>query len=301
MNELEHLAYHEAGHAVMSYLLREGHTNKQTIPLDEFEKVAIQGEMQDWGKTTVSLDSWISAAQALLAGHISEKIKYGGLDDVLYGDSAQDLSAAKHLIASFIEEMTRDSEAVRKQTPKSLELHATLAETGLRCHWLAVEALAQALLKRKILTGKKAVKIIKVAIARQTHRVLIVDRNTGAGELVALVLKERKKSRTHIVPDGNIDLAAIAADPPDVVFIYWYAVEPDALAFCQQIKATPQTRSIPVIVWSGRVPDQELYLRLQRAGAAGHLALPCAPQEILAAHDAVLRGQTYYPPIHALN
>jgi len=69
------------------------------------------------------------------------------------------------LIASFFYEMTgENSETVRELMPRMLKDRSELAETELCRHWPAVEALAESLLKHRVLTGRKAVKIIEAAI-----------------------------------------------------------------------------------------------------------------------------------------
>jgi len=83
-------------------------------------------------------------------------------------------------------------------------------------------------------------------------------------------------------------------EPPDVIFIYLWARNPDAIEFCQQIRGMTKTNHIPVVVWGGRVPEG-ICDQLQEVGATGFLAQPCHPDEIVAAYDTVMRGETYYP------
>jgi DNA-binding NarL/FixJ family response regulator len=46
---------------------------------------------------------------------------------------------------------------------------------------------------------------------------------------------------------------------------------------------------------------KRVYSEAQRVGAAGYLYQPYGPQEVIAARDALLRGDVYYPPLSEEN
>src|SRR5215216_5383424 len=86
-NSLEKRAYRESGHAVMSFLISKGFTDKY-IPvgrdgiLPEFKQVTIEAESTDWAETTTNLGSLMTVPQVLIAGHMAESIKYNSVEEI---------------------------------------------------------------------------------------------------------------------------------------------------------------------------------------------------------------------------
>jgi len=120
--------------------------------------------------------------------------------------------------------------------------------------------------------------------------VLIVDRwEDMQGRLVCLVLETYRQDRTMLVIGSRNGLATCEAERPDLVFAYMLIKNPGVLGFCQRV-------DVPVIAW-GALDPRQVYPELQAAGAAGYLVQPTSAEEILAARDAVLCGETYYPPL----
>jgi len=109
------------------------------------------------------------------------------------------------------------------------------------------------------------------------------------GRMISMLLKEYRGDRTVLVIGGGNGLAACKAEQPDLIFMYIHAGDPDAVDFCQQVE-------VPVIVW-GAVDPRQVYPDLQSVGAAGYVVQPSSAEEILAARDMVLNGETYYPPL----
>ena len=56
----------------------------------------------------------------------------------------------------------------------------------------------------------------------------------------------------------------------------------------------PDFQHLPVLVW-GSMDAEKVYAELRQAGAAGYLYIPCPPEQIIAARDAVVNGEVYYP------
>jgi hypothetical protein len=168
LDTLERRAYQEAGHTVMSYLIRQGFTNKfvpidRSLILPEFERVAIEGQSADWAKTTFGLGSLITASQVLLAGYAAERIKYNIREDSLPRNSAS-VKRAEHLTAAYIEEYAGDGLSASKRDRRAAQLVREMfdfVEKTLRTYWVSVEALANALLQRKSLTEAEAFEVIE--------------------------------------------------------------------------------------------------------------------------------------------
>ena len=64
----------------------------------------------------------------------------------------------------------------------------------------------------------------------------------------------------------------------------------------RRLRMVSALQNVPVLFQSPRSPET-VYPEAQRLGAVGFVRQPYGPQELLAARDAALRGDTYYPPL----
>jgi two-component system, cell cycle response regulator len=85
-------------------------------------------------------------------------------------------------------------------------------------------------------------------------------------------------------------------DPPDLIITYLLMPELSGYEVCQRLKITPLLRNIPVLIIGGR-QEKDVYPEAQRVGSAGYLCAPFGVQDLLAARDAALNGETYSPPL----
>jgi hypothetical protein len=188
---LEHRAYREAGHAVVSFLiLKAGVADDlflmpiasvdRPFLLAEFEQVSIGNGGADWSTLTFSLRSLITTSLVLLAGYASERIKYKINEDVA-PDRSDLARSAWHLLGSYMEEYGEEdfSERDRQATEELIELY-NLVEKELRFHWASVEGLANALLQQTVLSRDSAFEIIESNLPEETKvRVLTIASRTG--------------------------------------------------------------------------------------------------------------------------
>jgi len=49
------------------------------------------------------------------------------------------------------------------------------------------------------------------------------------------------------------------------------------------------------VLFQAAIASSHAYPLVKQTGAQGYLCLPCHPQDLLAARDAALKGETYYP------
>jgi len=165
-NSLEKRAYRESGHAVMSFLISKGFTDKY-IPvgrdgiLPEFKQVTIEAESTDWAETTTNLGSLMTVPQVLIAGHMAESIKYNSVEEIPPRKSKL-IKEARNLIDGYIDEYATD-DFIKKHslTTKFLKDVYAYVEENLRTHWISVEALANALLQKRTLSEEEAFEIIE--------------------------------------------------------------------------------------------------------------------------------------------
>ena len=117
---LEKLAYQEAGHATMSYLIRRGFVKKY-VPVDRslilptFTRISIEGQSADWGKLTPGLGSLMTVSQVLLAGALAKEIKFHPYQGSSLDTDGPSSKRALHLISSYIEEYGGDKMSIAKR------------------------------------------------------------------------------------------------------------------------------------------------------------------------------------------
>jgi ATP-dependent Zn protease len=201
-HSIERLAYQEAGHAVMSYLIRKGFTEKY-VPIDRslilptFKKVAINGESADWGEITFGLGSLITTAQVLLAGNASEQIKFGTRNDMPAPEAAS-VKRAEHLTAAYIEEYAGEGMGFSERDERTNELvheMSKFVDEILRTHWASVEALATALLEHRSLSENQAFGIIERDIPEDAKGRAKAFAARDPKEALAALLKKMSNER----------------------------------------------------------------------------------------------------------
>ena len=87
---------------------------------------------------------------------------------------------------------------------------------------------------------------------------------------------------------GNEDLALIQSKRPALGILDWMLPGIDGLSICQQLRADPKTRSIPLMILSAKEEESDIVIGLS-LGADDYLAKPFSPREMLARVKALLR------------
>jgi hypothetical protein len=111
-------------------------------------------------------------------------------------------------------------------------------------------------------------------------RVLIADDNADMREYLARLL-EGAGYRVDAVIDGQEALAAVRADPPDLVISDVMMPRLDGLALVAALRADQRTAAVPVVLLSARA-GQEAAIEGLQAGADDYLTKPFAAAELLA-------------------
>ena len=122
-------------------------------------------------------------------------------------------------------------------------------------------------------------------------KILIVDDEVFFREL----LKEALQERFSIVEGSNGHEAVVQAvtERPDLVIMDIEMPEQDGITACKILKGQPETRKIPVILFTSRARKKDMVLGL-KAGADDYVTKPVYLPEIVARIDAHLRSKDFY-------
>ncbi len=124
-------------------------------------------------------------------------------------------------------------------------------------------------------------------MAEASARILVVDDDADIRNLLRARL-EAHHYRVRVAENGEAAIAAIAAEPPDLVISDWMMPGIDGLAFVEAVRNDPLTAPIPIILLTARGTSNERSEGLE-AGADDYLAKPIEFRELLARIRALLR------------
>ncbi|MGH7038251.1 MAG: phosphate regulon transcriptional regulator PhoB [Stellaceae bacterium] len=88
--------------------------------------------------------------------------------------------------------------------------------------------------------------------------------------------------------DGEEALLQIAERRPDIVLLDWMLPHVSGLEVCRQIRRSPQTRDLPVVMLTARGAEEDRVRGLD-SGADDYVVKPFSPSELVARLRAVIR------------
>lgn len=94
---------------------------------------------------------------------------------------------------------------------------------------------------------------------------------------------------------GREGLAAAEQARPDLIIYGLFTLDMDGYEFCRQLQWIPALQTVPVLL-VGWVSTTVVYPNARRSGASGYLRNAVHSQGLVVARNALLRGETYYPP-----
>jgi CheY-like chemotaxis protein len=128
------------------------------------------------------------------------------------------------------------------------------------------------------------------------RRVLVIDDEPELIDLIKLMLARSRNDQVIAACDGQEGLVKAEQDPPDLIILDIMMPELDGWEVYARLKAIPSLANIPVL-FQAALASSHAYPLMMQAGAQGYLCLPYRPQDLLAARDAALKGEMYYPPL----
>ena len=127
-------------------------------------------------------------------------------------------------------------------------------------------------------------------------RVLVIDDMREMEEMMCLLLAHERDDRVTFARGGRQALALAEQDPPQLVILDLMMPDMNGYEVFRRLKAIPSLQNVPVILLTV-LPSSMVYPEARRLGVAGYICKPFEFKDLLAARDAVLKGETYYPPL----
>ncbi|NIQ94619.1 MAG: response regulator transcription factor, partial [Desulfuromonadales bacterium] len=121
-------------------------------------------------------------------------------------------------------------------------------------------------------------------------RVLAIEDDEGVCRLLRHSLA-REDYDVRIAYNGEDGLVEAIDDPPDLFLLDLDLPGMDGLAVCQELKKNPATRTLPIIILTGKGEESDVVQGLEM-GADDYIVKPFSPKILNARLQAVLRRRT---------
>lgn len=129
-----------------------------------------------------------------------------------------------------------------------------------------------------------------VRLVRYTHpvsHVLIVEDDSDIAQLVYRYLT-RAGHTADVLGAGDMVPASIRARVPDLVILDLMLPGLDGLEVCRELRRTPRTRDLPIIMLTARSEESDRIVGLE-LGADDYVTKPFSPNELVARVGSLLR------------
>jgi DNA-binding response OmpR family regulator len=133
---------------------------------------------------------------------------------------------------------------------------------------------------------------------RVPELVMLIEDEKEIRELIRYNL-ERDGFRVYAAADGEEGLQRLRASRPDVVVLDLMLPGKNGLDVLREVRGTPETRDLPVMVLSARSAEMDRLLGFEH-GADDYLTKPFSPRELVARLRALLRRAGPGPTAGAL-
>jgi len=106
-------------------------------------------------------------------------------------------------------------------------------------------------------------------------RILVVEDEADIAGLIKHALERRADTRVDIVLNGSAALAAVTAQPPDLMILDLNLPGLDGAEVCRLVRARPATASLPIIMLTARTSEDDRVAGLD-LGADDYVTKPSA-------------------------
>ncbi|MFV0514715.1 MAG: phosphate regulon transcriptional regulator PhoB [Jhaorihella sp.] len=117
--------------------------------------------------------------------------------------------------------------------------------------------------------------------------ILLVEDESAQREVIGYNLTAEGYRVTEAV-DGEAAMLLAHEDPPDLIILDWMMPRLSGIEVCRRLKASRETRGIPVIMLSARSDEPDLVRGLE-TGADDYVSKPYSVAELMARVRALLR------------
>lgn len=122
-------------------------------------------------------------------------------------------------------------------------------------------------------------------------KILVVDDEPDALEVLGFKLREAGCTPVFAA-DGEKALAAVRADPPDLIVLDLMLPKVDGLEVCKILRRDPETVAIPILMLTARAAEMDRVIGLE-LGADDYVTKPYSPRElVLRIRKLLKRAQT---------
>jgi two-component system, OmpR family, response regulator len=114
---------------------------------------------------------------------------------------------------------------------------------------------------------------------RALNRICYVEDDEDIQRIVRMSLERIGKMTVSVVGDPTKAIDAMLAFKPDLVMLDWMMPMIDGPTLFKQMKAQPETRTLPVVFITAKAAQRDLD-ELTSLGAAGAISKPFSPKDL---------------------
>jgi DNA-binding response OmpR family regulator len=128
------------------------------------------------------------------------------------------------------------------------------------------------------------------------RKVLVIDDMREMEEMMGLLLAHERDDRVAFAHGGLQGLTLAEQGSPELIILDLMMPDLPGYEVFRRLSVNPALSNVPVLLLTV-LPPQMVYPEAQRLGIKGYICKPFEFETLLAARDALLRGETYYPSL----